>query len=174
MGKIRVCPGPNVDDDRSDIHARSISLFLAGDGPAVGLLGGTLVTLGFSAMPTINYEQIIAKSAGETTLTRSALAERALFKYGSRELDEELHRELVYKEAARRAGIVVTDEEVSKRIDDYRLLLKQYADLPALMGTKYNFDALPRWMLEDQFHTTLCADEGLQCHRHPGRHRHHV
>ncbi|HOF90120.1 MAG TPA: hypothetical protein PLZ36_18750, partial [Armatimonadota bacterium] len=137
---------------------RRTPFFWLATGLGVGLLGGLLLSTAFSAMPEIDYGQVLAM-AGETPLTRKELAERTLFKYGSRELDDELRRELIYKEAARRAGIVVADAEVEKRLNDYKLLMAQYADLPAMMGVTFDADALPRWLLADQFRTTLCAEK---------------
>ena len=127
-------------------------------GLLVGLLVGTLITSAFSYRPQYDYNQVVG-TAGETPVTRGELAEHLLFKYGTRMLDDDLRRSSYIKEAARRAGFTVTDAEVEKRIADYKSLVQQYADLPELVGSKLQMDALPAWLLQDQFRVELLAEK---------------
>lgn len=132
-------------------------VFWTTTGLLAGLLVGTLVTAAFSYRPQYDYNQVVA-TAGETPITRGELAEHLLFKYGTRMLDDDLRRSAYIKEAARRAGITVTDAEVEKRIAEYKQLVLQYADLPELVGSKLQMDALPTWLLQDQFRVQLLAE----------------
>jgi parvulin-like peptidyl-prolyl isomerase len=136
-------------------------VFWTTTGLLVGLMLGTLINSALSYRPQYNYDQVVA-TAGETTVTRGVLAETALFRYGTRVLEDELKRSAMVKEAARRAGITVADAEVEKRIADYKSLLQQYADLPELMGSKLQLAALPDWLLRDQFLVQLYAEKLLR------------
>jgi len=136
-------------------------IFWTTTGLLVGLMLGTLITAAFSYRPQYNYDQVVA-TAGETPITRGELAETALFRYGTRVLEDEMRRNAMVKEAARRAGITVPDAEVEQRIADYKSLLRQYADLPELVGSKLQLDALPDWLLRDQFLVQLYAEKLLK------------
>jgi len=133
-------------------------VFWTTTGLLVGLMLGTLISVAFSYKPQFSYDQVVAL-AGETPITRGELAETTLFRYGTQVLEDEMKRGALIKEAARRAGIAVSDAEVDKRIDDYKQLLQQYADLPELVGSKLQLDALPDWLLHDQFNVELCAEK---------------
>lgn len=126
-------------------------------GLLIGLLFGTLITAAFSYRPQYDYDQMVA-TAGDTPITRGELAERLLFKYGTKVLDSDLKPDAIIREAARRAGITVSDAELDKRIADYKQLLEQYADLAELVGSKMQVDAIPDWLLHDQFRTELYAE----------------
>lgn len=133
-------------------------VFWTTTGLLVGLMAGTLITAAFSYKPQFDYNQVVA-TAGETPVTRGELAEQAMFKYGTRMLDDDIRRAAFIKEAARTAGITVTDADVDKRIADYKSLVGQYADLPELVGSKIQMDALPAWLLQDQFRVELLAEQ---------------
>ena len=133
-------------------------VFWTTTGLLVGLLFGTLITAAFSYKPQFDYNQVVA-TAGETPVTRGELAEQTMFKYGTRLLDDDIRRTAFIKEAARTAGITVSDAEVDKRIADYKQLVQQYADLPELVGSKLQMDALPAWLLQDQFRVELLAEQ---------------
>lgn len=127
-------------------------------GLLVGLLVGTLMTAAFSYKPQYDYNQVVAM-AGETPVTRGELAEQVIFKYGTRMLNDDIRRSAFIKEAARTAGITVSDADVDQRIADYKNLVQQYADLPELVGSKLQMDALPAWLLQDQFRVELLAEQ---------------
>ncbi|MHB0938705.1 MAG: peptidylprolyl isomerase [Armatimonadota bacterium] len=133
-------------------------VFWTTTGLLVGLLVGTLITAAFSYRPQYDYNQVVA-TAGETPVTRGELAEHLLFKHGTKMLDDDIRRSAFIKEAARAAGITVTDADVDKRIADYKQLIEQYAELPELMGSKLQMDALPAWLLQDQFRVELLAEK---------------
>ena len=136
------------------------ALWLAA-GIGIGLLSGAAITTAYSDQARPNYDQVVGQ-VGETTITRGQLAERAIALVGAKVLDGELKHQAYVTEAARRAGIVVTDAEVDQRLDEYHKLLIQYKELADLLGSESAFNATPRGVLETQFRTVLYAEKLLK------------
>ena len=133
-------------------------VFWLSTGLLVGLLLGALMPAAYSLLTAYDYQQVVGL-AGETAVTRGELAERALFRHGTKILDEDVRRVAIIKEAARRDNITVSEAEVDKRIVEYKLLLTQYGDLAELVGSGLAFEVLPDWLLRDEFRTALYAEK---------------
>ena len=139
---------------------RSFPLMYLAAGLGVGFLCGAIITIARGDLVKVNYDQVVGQ-VGETTITRSQLAERAIAISGAKVLDGELKHQAYVQEAARRAGVVVSTAEVDQRIEEYRNLLKQYKELADLLGSEHTFNATPHWLLEEQFRTALDAEKML-------------
>lgn len=137
---------------------RLYPLLLVATGLFVGFLCGALVTTARTDQAKFTYDQVIGQ-AGDTPITRGELAELAIYRHGSKILDQDLRKHAIVYEAARRAGVTATSDEVDQRIAEYQSLLQNYVELADLLGTKKAFDAIPRRILEDQFRTALLAEK---------------
>ena len=119
----------------------------------VGFLLGAAITVAHSDAVKANYDQVIAQ-IGETRLTRGELVERMLTTRGKRDLlgNELLRGEfqdrLIILEAARRANITVTEEEITQRVQE---------TLSIELGAKEQ----PRHLLADRARVILLAEKLL-------------
>jgi len=130
-------------------------------GLGVGFLCGAVITVAHGDLLKFNYDQVVGQ-VGETTITRSQLAERAIAVSGAKILDSEMKHRAYVLEAARQAGIMVNTEEIDQRIGEYRKLLMQYKELADLLGSESAFNMTPHWILEDQFRTAMSAEKMLK------------
>ncbi|HEY3415346.1 MAG TPA: hypothetical protein VGM23_00555, partial [Armatimonadota bacterium] len=90
------------------------SLLLICTGLLVGLLGGAMITAVYSQQAKYDYNQVIAR-AGDTLVTRGQLAEALIGKVGGKALDADLRETATVAEMARRANVVITQDEMEKR-----------------------------------------------------------
>lgn len=138
------------------IHAT----LLVFSGLFVGFLCGAAFTTAHTDEVKYNYDQVVAR-IGDTTLTRGQLAEFVLNKDGSRMpiglelLTGELQDKLLATEAARRAGVTVTAEELRQRIEvTYNFAQNALA--------KQRLDAIPREKLEDSMRTVMLVEKMMK------------
>ncbi|MHB9023344.1 MAG: foldase protein PrsA [Armatimonadota bacterium] len=130
------------------------SLLILCTGLLIGFLGGAMVTVVYSEQAKYNYSQVVAR-AGETLVTRDQLAETMILKGGNKVLDGELRYSASVEELARRAGVTVTADELSKRLEE---CYKTYD----ILGKRKAIDSMPLPLLHEQMHITMLAEKILK------------
>jgi hypothetical protein len=152
------------------------SFLLLASGILIGLLCGAVITTAYSDQVKFTYDQVVGQ-AGETQITRGQLAEKALAKksvrtsLGMELLTGEMQDRALVAEAARRAGVTVTADEINARIAE----LAQFAENGL---AKSQLDAYRRpeqvelvrstLLAEKMMHITVSEEEAREYYmRHP-------
>lgn len=123
-------------------------------GVFVGFLCGAALTAAHSDPPKFDGDQIVAQ-AGETKVTRGALAQYALSQLGNKLLDGQVRDMALVDEGARRAGVTVTADEVEQRIKESF----QFAE--DAMARK-RLEAVPHWILAEQMRPVILLEKMLK------------
>jgi hypothetical protein len=109
-------------------------------------------------MGLVDYTQVIAQ-AGDTPVTRAALAEAVLAEHGLTVLDSDMKTRAFIWERARLNHITVAADAVTKRIDDYTSLVHRLEGHTDIMGTSAVLAATPPAQLEEDTRLSLLAEQ---------------
>jgi hypothetical protein len=120
-------------------------------GLGLGFLLGATLTVGVGSSIPFNADQVVAQ-VGETTITRGLLAEYCIARTGDYMLENKLKYAAVTEEAARKAGIEVSAEEVQQRIDESKAFVESQEDLRRL-------EATPVRLLQEDMRAVLLAEK---------------
>jgi parvulin-like peptidyl-prolyl isomerase len=125
-----------------------------GVGVVIGFLGGAMLVTAHSQSMTADYGQVLA-TAGQTTITRSRLAEFAIEATGKQLLVAELRKLAVVEEAARLNNVTVTPDEVQKRVQE-SLAFADNAQVKAQL------ESTPRALLESRLRAVLLEEKMMK------------
>ncbi len=129
-------------------------LIILSAGLLVGLLCGAGITAARSDPPKFDSEQVVAQS-GETKITRGQLAQYALSEVGNSLLTLHVRESTILTEAARKANISVSADEIAQRIDE-RLKYGSSEE------ERKQLEAKPRWILEEQLRPVMLLEKLLK------------
>ncbi len=133
---------------------RISALLLLATGVIVGFLCGAALTAAHGDQVKNDYNQVVGQ-VGDSTITRGRLAEYVLATNGDRLLNTDLQDIAIAEEAARRAGVTVTQEEVNQRIAE----MFKYAESAKVGNRMKN---APRPLLEEQIHSMMLAEKMMK------------
>lgn len=122
-------------------------------GLVVGFLCGVALTSAFSDQAKISYDQVVAR-AGETSVTRARLAEYAMAEVGPAILRGRLKAVTLAEEGARRAGVTVATEDVTRRVNEYY----KFAEM---QGKSAQLEQVPRFVIEDNLRASMLVEKML-------------
>lgn len=154
-------------------HLQPILLLISG--ALIGFLCATTLSIAHSEAldnaPKFNYDQVVAQ-IGETRITRAQLAENLINAKGSRggslgmeTLTGELQNFAVVREAARQAGVIVSEEEVTQRIDEAVKVAKNAASLEQTRENQTmlaQLESTPRPLLLETYRVMLLAEKMMK------------
>ncbi len=122
-------------------------------GIGIGFLCGAAVTIAHGSMPKFDNDQVVAQ-VGETTLTRGELAQRMLAESGTTYLDAKIRDKMIVAEAARRAGVTVSADELNQRVDES-------INFAESQLAKNRLLQMPRWTLEEELRPMVLLEKLL-------------
>lgn len=125
------------------------AILLVSSGLFIGFLCGTLVTTAYSDQQKIDFDRPVAR-VGDTVITRGQLAERTILSCGKELLSRDMQAQALINEAARRAHVTATDDEVSLEITN---MLTYAHNAPA--APKYR--SIPRAVWSDYARSVVLA-----------------
>lgn len=145
---------------------RASSLLLVLCALMIGFLCGAVLTNAYSDQVKFNYDQVVGQ-IGDTVITRGDLA-KAIMAKGNAGMELLTHslqeREIVF-EAARRAGISVTPDELQARIDEMLKFASSTAEREKLIASRPGLDDSVRAvMLVEKMTKLTVSDEEAQAY----------
>ncbi len=129
-----------------------LSLMLAA-GIFAGFLCGAAVTIARGDAPKFDGDQVVAQ-VGETTFTRGELAQQIIAQYGNTFLDKNVRDQLIVEEAARRAGVTVSADELNQRVEESRKFAES-------QNAQNRLEELPRWLLAENLRPLMLLEKLL-------------
>jgi parvulin-like peptidyl-prolyl isomerase len=130
---------------------RIYALLLFAGGLLVGFLSGSLTPAAYSDQQAVDYQHPVAQ-VGATVITRSQLAEAAILAGGKELLTRDLQAQALVTEAARRAQVTVSADEIAQEVT----AMLTYAH-NAMASPKYQY--IPRILWNDYARTVLLAQK---------------
>ncbi|MHB9131065.1 MAG: peptidylprolyl isomerase [Armatimonadota bacterium] len=130
---------------------RVSSLLILLVGLSIGFLSGLMVNDAHSDPAKNDPSRVVAK-LGEISITRGEVAEQTLAKWGFKALNEDLFDRALVEEIARRDKVIVTSDEVNKRVEEAMKFAESTGTLPQMKQ-------MPSFLLFEQTRSMLLVEK---------------